>query len=274
MTAHIAQSATPFQAGAVVFDVADPDRHGKLIGSGPEVSEVRFDDGVERNIPNEHLRNVEGAKVELDNPVSPHDRLAFIIEKGKGAWRRLREHASWQDWKMVGAALVVGRADAMRDGHVNKPRGRSYNAAFNAWLKKFGFQDMDSGDRARLFQVMDHLAEIEAWLEKLGKEKPKERLHLNNPSSVLRKWKAATAVPDPNAPAKVSPYQKVSESVAALQEENDRMKRAIKRGGGNLWTPEDKPEDIVRFLLADLSKWKAEQVGRGLLKAVKASAAS
>jgi hypothetical protein len=29
-----------------VFDVADPDRHGKIINAGPEVTEVKFDDGA------------------------------------------------------------------------------------------------------------------------------------------------------------------------------------------------------------------------------------
>ena len=46
-----------------VFDVADPARHGKIIKTGPEVSEVRFDDGAERLAP------MRKAPVRL--PVSP-----------------------------------------------------------------------------------------------------------------------------------------------------------------------------------------------------------
>ena len=63
---HISAEA---QAALRVYDVADPSRHGTIIRAGPEVSEVRFDDGPERSIPNSHLRPVAAKNVELDNPV-------------------------------------------------------------------------------------------------------------------------------------------------------------------------------------------------------------
>jgi hypothetical protein len=113
---------------------------------------------------------------------------------------------------------------------------------------------------------MDHRNEIEAWLSKLP---PRERLRLNHPASVWRRWKAATKVPDPNAPPRVSPFQKLSESVATLQEENDRMKREIARGGGDLWTPEDRPRDIAKIIVSKLTKAKAEKVAREIIAALK-----
>jgi hypothetical protein len=113
---------------------------------------------------------------------------------------------------------------------------------------------------------MKHLVEIDAWLAKLP---PAEQLKINHPNTVWRRWKAATVVPDPNAPPKVSPYQKLSESVQTLQEENDRMRREIERGGGDLWTPEDTPKVIAKIMLGKLSKSKAENVAREILKALK-----
>lgn len=157
-------------------------------------------------------------------------------------------------------------AAAMRDGHVNKPRGRSYNAAFTAWQKKYGFQDLDSGDRTRLFQVMDHLAEIEVWLKKLPSS---ERLRLNHPSSAWRRWKAATKKPAEEGAKKPSPMQKLKDTIVVLQEENDRMKREIEHGGGDLWSPEDRPRDIARIMLSKLTRSKAEKVAREILKLVK-----
>ncbi|MGC2077612.1 MAG: hypothetical protein WA728_16580 [Xanthobacteraceae bacterium] len=154
----------------------------------------------------------------------------------------------------------------MRDGHVNKPRGRSYNAAFTAWQKKYGFQDLDSGDRTRLFQVMDHLAEIEVWLKKLPSS---ERLRLNHPSSAWRRWKAATKKPAEEGAKKPSPMQKLKDTIVVLQEENDRMKREIEHGGGDLWSPEDRPRDIARIMLSKLTRSKAEKVAREILKLVK-----
>jgi hypothetical protein len=250
-----------------VFDVADPDRHGKVINRGPEVSAVRFDDGAERNIPNNHLRSVELTEVELAKPVSLSEPpVHAAVRQGQEAWQRLRSHSTWHDWTKVGAALVIGRAEAMRDGHVNKPRGRGYNAAINAFLKKFGFDGLDSGDRSRLFDVMDHRPEIETWLGELPEP---ERLRLNHPNTVWRKWKASKAAPKPDSEARSSPMQKLKDELVAVIEERDRMRHEIERGGGDLWTPEDRPKDIAKIILGKLTKAKAEKVAREILAALK-----
>jgi hypothetical protein len=219
---------TPDPNQALVFDVADPDRHGVVVKAGSEVSEVRYDDGAVRHVANDRLRTVEAVEVELDNPtLAAEPPVPVVVRQGQEAWQRLSRHSTWEDWKQVGAALVVGRAEAMRDGHVNKPKGRSYNAAISAFLKKFGFNGLDKADRSRLLDVMDHQSEVEGWLSKL---ESKERQRLNHPASVCRPWKASLVVPDPNAPPKVSPVQKLKDSLIDLQEENYRMKRALERG--------------------------------------------
>jgi hypothetical protein len=70
---------------------------------------------------------------------------------------------------------------------------------------------------------MGHLAEIEAWLATLTTS---QRLHLNHPTSVLRKWKVSTFVPDPNAPPKPPSAQaKMKAANIELQEENYRLKQ-------------------------------------------------
>ena len=256
-----------FPPGCKVYVVGDPNRHGKIIRSGPQVSEIRYEDGIDRNIPNDHLRTIEPTEVELDNPVPPSEPpVQVTVRQGQEAWQRLRSHSTWEDWKKVGAALVIGRAEAMRDGHVNKPRGRSYNAAINAFLKKFGFDGLDSGDRSRLLDVMDHQNEIEACLAKLS---PKERLRLNHPSNVWRKWKAATRKPKSESPK--SPYKKLQDAHMALIEEGDRYKCAVENGGGDLWNSNDRPRDIARIFIQQCgSKNKAEKAAREVLKLLKA----
>jgi hypothetical protein len=265
MSIHYSEGREP---RARVYDVADPARLGAVIKAGPEVSEVRFDDGAERNIPNDHLRPVAKTSAgvnELDNPTHSADEqpATAAIRRGQEAWSRLRAGLTWSDWVAVGLAHVIGRTTAMRDGHVNKPNGRSYNAAFSAWQKKFGFEGLDKGDRARLFDVVDHLKEINGWLEKLPES---ERLRLNHPSSVWRRWKAATAAPKPDAEPKLSPYAKLEAVHMALIEKCDRMEREIARGGGDLWDVKDGPKDIARVILGKLSKRKAETVAREILK--------
>src|SRR5262249_55446236 len=189
----------------------------------------------------------------LDNPTEE------AIRQGQEAWDRLRGNSTFADWIYVGTAHVLGRAEAMRDAHTNKPEGRGYNAAFAAWARKFGFADLDKGDRARLFNVMDNLKDIVAWLEKLP---PNERLRRNHPSSIWRRWKAATTAPKADAQPKPSPMQKLKDELVGVIEERDRYKREVERGGGDLWTAEDRPRDIAKIIVSKLTKAKAEKVAR------------
>lgn len=82
---------------------------------------------------------------------------------------------------------------------------------------------MDKGDRSRLYQVMDNLPQIEEWRQTITLA---ERLKLNHPNAVLRKWKAFIEPekrPDPNAPPKPT----LKDSVASLSEENAGLKAHI-----------------------------------------------
>jgi hypothetical protein len=248
---------SPDPKQAKVFDVADPDRHGKVIKAGSEVSEVRFDDGAERNVSNDHLRTVD----ELDQSSSKFEEPEqAAIREGREAWRRVC--TSWDDWKKVGAAFVIGRTTAMRDAHTNVPKGRGYNAALRAWQKKHGFEGLDdTGDQTRLFRCMEHLAEIEPWLAKPENKK----LRLNHPSAIWRRWQASLKPQVPDGEKPLSHLEKLNNSIAALQEENDRLMRA----GGDLWTPEDRPKDIARIIVGKLSKAKAEKVAREILAALR-----
>jgi len=205
---------------------------------------------------------------ELDNPTLPNSESpeTAAIRRGQEAWCRLRAGSTWSDWVAVGTAHVIGRTTALRDGHINKPKGRSYNAAFSAWQKNFGFEGLDKGDRSRLFDVMDHLKEIDDWRQTLP---DKERLKLNHPSSVWRRWKAATAAPKPDAETKLSPMRKLQDSLATTIEERDRYKREVERGGGDLWSAEDTARDIAKVIFAKLPKNKTEKVARLLLQMVK-----
>jgi hypothetical protein len=68
----------------------------------------------------------------------------------------------------------------------NDPSGRTYNRAFSVWLQENGFDDIDSGNRTRLLQLMDTLDAIEAW--RADPAHP-ERLRLNYPSALWRAWR-------------------------------------------------------------------------------------
>ncbi len=200
----------------------------------------------------------------LDCPAYHPDEA--VVRAGQEAWCRLRSNATWDDWKQVGKAHAIGRHKAMIEAGVNQPIGRRYNDAFSAWQREFGFENLDSGDRTRLFEVMGHLTKIEAWLATLTTS---DRLRLNHPTTVLRKWKAATAVPDPTATPKPSPYAQLKDAHAQLIEENHRLQHRIEAADGDLWKATDTASDIAGVMIAALSPAKAERTAREILKKLK-----
>src|SRR5262249_10965871 len=64
------------------------------------------------------------------------------------------------------------------------------NMAFGDWLVRHELDDMDKGDRSRLFAVMKNLPEIEGWRQRLPLG---ERLKLNHPNTIWRRWKEANS---------------------------------------------------------------------------------
>ena len=132
------------------------------------------------------------------------------IREGQEAWSRLKKHMSWSDWTSVGRAHLKGRQAAMREANTNEPTGRRYNQIFGEWLTRHGFDDIDKGDRSRLFEVMEYLDEIETWLATLPTS---NRLRLNHPATVLRKWRAKTQTSTRSR----KPSPKAAHRSAALQ---------------------------------------------------------
>lgn len=208
----------------------------------------------------------------LEETRQSEDRLdqsnLSIVRLGQDAWARVRGDHSWKDWLQIGAALCIGRTETIREAHVNAPNGRNYNIAYATWLKKYGFDTIDKGDRARLFDVMDHLVEIETWRAQLTRT---ERSKLNHPSTIWRKWKAATVISDSSAPPKTSTIAKLKEINIELQEKLHRAERELSRGGGDLWSSDDTAEDIAAVMVGKLSPSKAERVARAILKKLSAN---
>jgi hypothetical protein len=188
------------------------------------------------------------------------------IRLGQDAWARARADHTWSDWLKIGAALSVLRTEAMREAHVNKPEGRNYSTAFAAGLKKYGFENIDSGDRTRLFKVMTNISAIEKWRATLPLN---QRLPLNHPSTVLRRWKSTSTVPAQNASPKTSAIAKLKEANIELREKLYRAERELSHGGGDLWTPEDTPQDTANIMLGKLTSNKAERVARAILAKLK-----
>jgi hypothetical protein len=220
------------------YDIADSARHGTII-------------------PNDHLHTV------VDDGLSQHNPSAVseIVRLGQEAMARKRR--VYDDWLVIADALDVGRTDVMRALHTNQAHGRRYQKAMGEWLIAHGFKEINKGTRSRLLECLKYKAEIQAWRSRLTAA---EQFAFGHPDTVLRKWKAATVVLDQSAWPRVSSVQKLKHSVATLQEQNDRMRREIERGGGDLWSAEDRPVDIARVVVGKLTKRKAKTVAEAILK--------
>ena len=108
----------------------------------------------------------------------------------------------------------------------NSPNGKGYAQEFSRWLAANKLGDMDKSDRSKLFTVMESLSAIEAWRATLTRP---ERLKLNHPTTVLRNWQRATAVPEakPDRPSKNDALRDLDEELHAARREIERLKARI-----------------------------------------------
>jgi hypothetical protein len=190
-------------------------------------------------------------------PLTPDE----VVRRGQEAMERKRR--SFDDFMFIAEALEVGCTEVMRAVHTHKPTGRHYAKAMDEWLFAHSFHLIDKCTRSHLLECRKHRAEIDKWRATLTEA---ERFNFNHPTTVLRRWKAATIVPDPNTPRKPSAVSKLKDTIIQLEEENHRMQHEIARGGGDLWTVDDTPDDIARVMLDKLPPNKAERVARTILR--------
>jgi hypothetical protein len=189
-----------------------------------------------------------------------------VIARAQEAACRLIAGASYQDWVMVGRALLIGRAHSMYEAGTNKPQGSRYAACFSRWLTETKLDKVaDKGTRSRLLDLLDHIEDVEKWRQTLATNR---RLELNHPNTVWRHWQRSKVVPDPNKAQKPSPFAAVKQSLIESQEEVARLKEA---NGGNLFTPKTSAKDVVRILRETFSTSKFDEIRRLIAAAVKKS---
>jgi hypothetical protein len=221
---------------------------------------------TDRNVLNdldEHGQSEDGL---CQHNSSPTDE---IVRRGQEALLRLRR--GYEDWMAIAEALQAGRAESMRAAYTNEPKGKRYERAIGEWLLARSFHVIDKSARNHLLECLEHREAIEKWRTTLTEG---ERFRFNHPDTVLRRWKAATDVPDPNKSSNPSPTAKLKAEVVRLEEDNHRMRKEIGRGGGDLWSANDAADDIATVMVAKLSKDKAQCVARAILKLIKQKSAS
>ena len=59
--------------------------------------------------------------------------------------------------------VQIGRDYSLKTTGANRPMGQIYCKAFGAWLAKCGFGSIEKSVRSAALDLVEHLAEIEAW---------------------------------------------------------------------------------------------------------------
>jgi hypothetical protein len=142
-----------------------------------------------------------------------------LIEQGKAAWESLKRVESWDQWRTIGFAIEAGRKDIMKSLNINDPHSnaKKLKDEIGIWLKATGFNEIDKTVRSRLRSCIEHLTQIEEWRKTLDAN---ERVALNHPNSIWRKYEATLKDANAGKPHRVDAKDQV---IWELQEEVDRL---------------------------------------------------
>jgi hypothetical protein len=198
-----------------------------------------------------------------------------VVERGRQAWKSLRNDETFEKWIAIGRAIEIGRVETMRLLHSNRPAGAQWSRVFGGWLAENGFDEIDKGVRSRLQNCLDNLPAIEMWRQNIGLG---QRLQLNHPNAVWRKWQAAKEMPQGADRSTSPPPNRKDMEIVRLQEELDaanKKLREIERQHGNItegrdWTWHDTPDDIAAAMLAAYPD-KAKRLGSALQNLAKST---
>jgi hypothetical protein len=161
--------------------------------------------------------------------MSDQENLENIGRAMMLAWGRVKKAQArmWGEWMTIGEGLLAGRQWAMRQAGTNRPEGKGFVMAYSEWLKRFKVDDMHKADRAKLLQLMEERPAVEEWRATLP---DKERMGLNNPTIVWRKWTAATRVKKPkprSAGVSATEHGRARATIEELQQRNNELEEEL-----------------------------------------------
>ena len=152
--------------------------------------------------------------------LAPFDQVA----QGRAAWERIKSRSKpmYDDWLLIGAALILGRRACMAAAGIEVPYGPRYHAQIKRWLEQNGLSDLDSHERLGAIFCVENQAKIEKWRAGLPEV---ARLRANHPNTILKHFRFGT-VPQRQGPKTATcaridrPSQDMLRRVAAKLREN------------------------------------------------------
>ena len=156
-----------------------------------------------------------------------------VVERGRQTSKSLRNDETFEKSIAIGRAIEIGRNETMRLLHSDRPAGARWSRVFGAWLAENGFDEIDKGVRSRLQNCLDNLPAIEMWRQNIGLG---QRLQLNHPNAVWRKWQAAKETPKGADRSTSPPPNRKDMEIVRLQEELDAANKSCARSSANAAT--------------------------------------
>jgi hypothetical protein len=186
------------------------------------------------------------ARVPDREPYDDAERLA-VIERGEVAAADLLSGSNWDNWLLVGRAVMALREQAMIDSHSDAPQGRRYADALNRLLKERPALNKLAGGktaRATLLNWIENRDAIAEWASVLTES---QRLAYDTPRRLYDRWQRSTKPPTPRRRSRTVVLE---EEKAALEAEVEDMRSAKEI------TPRSSAADVLQFLYAALGpKW-------------------
>jgi hypothetical protein len=111
-----------------------------------------------------------------------------VIRTARDAWQAASKASSFEAIKAIGAALLIGRAYALRVTGANAPHGRRYSMALRQWMKANGFATMSNQTRKHIVMLTENATAVATWRNGLPEQ---ERNRMANPQHLYRRWQAS-----------------------------------------------------------------------------------
>src|SRR5271169_6306535 len=163
------------------------------------------------------------------------DTLRVLVERAKIATQNLHqnERRQWDEWLVIGEAIVGGAQYIEQTTGAKRGDGGPRSDAFGQWLCDAELNWMEKGDRSRLMSCMEHLPQIERWRETLS---PRDKLRLNNPSSIWRRANADLELVPKTPRAGKTKMQMMQDEIDRLDIAKDQMYARAKKAEDALET--------------------------------------
>jgi hypothetical protein len=199
-----------------------------------------------------------------------------VLADDRKRWQRMGAGAHLDDWLAYGPGLMIRRRLAMRLAFTNRPERKGYVQAFAQIMKHDGLDGMDKTSITAVLWLNDDPERMSILREIRETMKVGERARLNSPitarqrvEKILRARTGGDEAKMTTSPMAILKRQigDQNREIAHLKEE---LAAAEHRDGSLFDLRRDSTDDIIKAVLANVTKHKARAIASGIVAALKA----